>query len=136
MAEKYKENKIDEDRYSRLIFTYGIETLKILSTMKILIVGIRGLGIETAKNIILNGPQEVDIFDPSLVKINDLGCNFFLTEDDVGKKNRDEACIGKLSELNPYVKVKKKKKKMNNILKSFVKKSKIIMLLFSLKFNL
>ena len=127
MAEKYKENKIDEDRYSRLIFTYGIETLKILSTMKILIVGIRGLGIETAKNIILNGPQEVDIFDPSLVKINDLGCNFFLTEDDVGKKNRDEACIGKLSELNPYVKVsllklKEKKEKDEQYIKEFCEK--------------
>ena len=78
--------------------------MKKLSTMKVLIVGIRGLGIETAKNIILNGPREVDIFDPSLVKINDLGCNFFLTEDDVGKK-RDETCVGKLSELNSYVKV-------------------------------
>ena len=127
MAEKNKESKIDEDRYSRLIFTYGIETLKILSTMKILIVGIRGLGIETAKNIILNGPKEVDIFDPSLVKINDLGCNFFLTEDDVGKKNRDEACIGKLSELNPYVKVsllklKEKKEKDEQYIKEFCEK--------------
>jgi ubiquitin-activating enzyme E1 len=49
-----------------------METMQKLSAMKVLIVGMRGLGVETAKNIILSGPKEVDIFDPSLVKINDL----------------------------------------------------------------
>ena len=98
-----KENKIDDDLYSRTIFTYGMDTMKKLSTMKVLIIGMRGLGIETAKNIILNGPAEVDIYDPTIVKINDLGSNFFLKEEDVGKKRRDEACLQKLSELNPYV---------------------------------
>ena len=77
MTKNEEEIKVDDDLYSRTIFTYGMETMKKLSTMKVLIVGMRGLGIETAKNIILNGPEEVDIFDPSLVKINDLGSNFF-----------------------------------------------------------
>ena len=77
MTKKEEEIKVDDDLYSRTIFTYGMETMKKLSTMKVLIVGKRGLGIETAKNIILSGPGEVDIFDPSLVKINDLGSNFF-----------------------------------------------------------
>jgi len=70
MEKKEQEIKIDDDLYSRSIFTYGLETMKKLSTMKVLIVGMRGLGVETAKNIILSGPGEVDIFDPSLVKIN------------------------------------------------------------------
>ena len=100
-----KEIKVDDDLYSRSIFTYGMDTMKKLSTMKVLIVGMRGLGVETAKNIILSGPGEVDIYDPSPVKIADLGCNFYLTEDDVGKKNRDDACVEKLSKLNTYVKV-------------------------------
>ena len=103
--EKQTEKKIDNDLYSRSIFTYGLETMQKLSQMKILIMGMRGLGIETAKNIILSGPDEVDIFDPNLVKINDLGSNFFLSEEDVGKKNRDEACLEKLSKLNQYVKI-------------------------------
>ena len=77
MTKKEEEIKVDDDLYSRTIFTYRMETMKKLSTMKVLIVGMRGLGIETAKNIILSGPGEVDIFDPSLVKINDLGSNFF-----------------------------------------------------------
>ena len=99
------EPKIDEDLNSRNIFTYGIDTLKKLSVMKILIIGMRGLGVETAKNIILNGPEEVDIFDPNLTEIKDLGSNFFLSENDVGKINRDEACLEKLAKLNSYVKV-------------------------------
>ena len=100
-----KDIKVDDDLYSRSIFTYGMDTMKKLSTMKVLIIGMRGLGIETAKNIILSGPGEVDIYDPSPVKIQDLGSNFYLTEDDVGKKNRDDACVEKLSKLNSYVKV-------------------------------
>ena len=97
--------KIDDDFYSRSIFTYGIDTQKKLSKMKVLIVDMRGLGVETAKNIILSGIGEVDIYDPKIVNIKDLGSNFFLSEEDVGKKNRDEACLEKLAQLNSYVKV-------------------------------
>ena len=100
-----KDIKVDDDLYSRSIFTYGMDTMRKLSSMKVLIVGMLGLGVETAKNIILSGPGEVDIYDPSPVKIQDLGSNFYLTEDDVGKKNRDDACVEKLSKLNSYVKV-------------------------------
>jgi ubiquitin-activating enzyme E1 len=65
-----KEIKVDDDLYSRSIFTYGIETMQRLSTLKVFIYGLRGLGIEVAKNIILNGCQEVSIYDPTIVKIN------------------------------------------------------------------
>ena len=99
------EVKLDDNQYSRSILTYGLETLKKLSTMKILIIGMRGLGAETAKNIILSGPGDVDIFDPTITSIKDLGSNFFLSEADVGKKNRDEACLEKMAQLNTYVKV-------------------------------
>ena len=105
MEEKENDIKVDDDLYSRTIFTFGMDTMKKLSTLKVVIIGMRGLGIETAKNIILSGPAEVDIFDPSPVKIQDLGSNFYLSEEDVGKKNRDEACVKKLSKLNPYIKV-------------------------------
>ena len=51
------EKKIDENLYSRQIFTYGKETMDKIVNLKILIIGLRGLGIETAKNIILAGPK-------------------------------------------------------------------------------
>lgn len=70
-----------------------------------IIIGMGGFGVETAKNIILNGPDEVDIFDPFLIKINDLGSNLYFSENDVVKKRRDEVIVLKLSDLNPSVKV-------------------------------
>ncbi|MCQ2819299.1 MAG: ThiF family adenylyltransferase [archaeon] len=97
---------MDTNLYSRQIGTYGMETMGKLIQMKVLIVGLRGLGVETAKNIILAGPKEVSLYDPNPTLINDLGANFFLSEEDVkNKKRRDEACLSKLAELNPYVKV-------------------------------
>jgi len=37
--------------------------------------------------------------------LNDLGSNFYCEEQHVGKATRADACVGKLSELNPHVKV-------------------------------
>ena len=128
MSEKKEEPKIDENLYSRVLLEYGLETLKKLSESSVFIYGMRGLGIEVAKNIILNGCGKVSIYDPTIVKINDLGSNFYLTDDDVNKKRRDEACIDKLSELNPYVKVSvlniEQKKDINEYIKEFCDKIK------------
>jgi len=96
--------EIDTNLYSRQIGAIGIETMKKLSYLKILIINLRGLGIEIAKNIILAGPKRVSIFDSELVKTNDLGANFYLSKEDINKKRRDESCLKKLSELNTYVK--------------------------------
>ena len=60
-----------------------------LLKLKVLIIGMRGLGVETAKNIIISGSHSVDIYDPSLVQINDLGSYFYLSKEDINKKNRD-----------------------------------------------
>ena len=99
------EGNIDTDLYSRQIGTFGMDIMGKLLKLKVLIIGMRGLGVETAKNIILCGSECVDIYDPTPVKINDLGSNFYLSLDDVNKKNRDDACLKNLSSLNPYVKV-------------------------------
>ena len=76
-------NKINSDLYSRQIFTYGIELMKQIFDLKILIVGLRGLGIEIAKNLILTGLNEICITDNNICKINDLGSNFYLTENNM-----------------------------------------------------
>lgn len=72
-----------------------METMKKLRHLKILILNLRGLGIEIAKNIILAGPNKVSVFDPELVSINDLGANFYLSNEDINKKRIDESCIKK-----------------------------------------
>ena len=99
------EKGVDTDLYSRQIGTFGMETMGKLIQLKVLIIGMRGLGVEVAKNIILSGPKSVTIYDEVFASINDLSSNFYLSEADVGKKKRDEACLKKLQELNPYVTV-------------------------------
>ena len=103
MAQKEKE--INDDLYSRQIGTFGMETMRKLVQLKVLIIGMRGLGVEIAKNIILSGPKSVTIYDEFYPTINDLSSNFYISEDDVGKRSRDQACLDKLKGLNPYVTV-------------------------------
>ena len=86
------QDKIDEELYSRQIIFLGFDTMKKISKLKIMIIGLRGLGAEIAKNIIVSGPQKVTLYDPNLVTFNDLGSNFYLSEYDFGKR-RDESCI-------------------------------------------
>src|SRR4051812_23261855 len=103
--EQKSENKINMDLYSRQIGTYGMETMGKLIQMRVLIHGLRGLGCEVAKNIILAGPKEVALHDSVKTSLRDLGANFYLSESDIGFKTRAEGSIKKLNELNPYVKV-------------------------------
>ena len=103
------EEKIDTNLYSRQIFTYGIETMDKIINLRILIIGLRGLGIEIAKNLILAGPKEVSISDKNICAINDLGANFYINENDINKKTREDSCFNKLKSLNPYVIVTKHK---------------------------
>lgn len=49
-----------------------------LIKMNVVIIGLRGNGVEIAKNLILAGPRHVQIYDPDLVDIRDLGSNFYL----------------------------------------------------------
>ena len=98
-------NRIDKDLYSRQIFTYGQDLMEKIINLKILIIGLRGLGIEIAKNLILAGPKEVFISDKNKCQINDLNSNFYINEEDIDNKIREEECLKKLSLLNKYVEV-------------------------------
>lgn len=100
------DTKIDTDLYSRQIGTFGMEAMGKLVQMKVLISGLRGLGVEMAKNLILAGPAVVVLHDNAMVELRDLGANFYLSEEDVGRRTRAQACVSQLSELNPYVQVR------------------------------
>lgn len=76
-----------------------------LIKMNVLIVGLRGLGVETAKNLILAGPKSVTLYDPITTSWGDLSSNFYCRPEHVGATSRADASFGKLQELNPYVKV-------------------------------
>ena len=89
----------NEQFYSRQTATIGMNAMKKLTKLKILIYGLGGLGIEISKNIILSGPEKVTIYDNKKVKLDDLGTNFYLSEKDIGFR-KDEKCLLKLKDLN------------------------------------
>ena len=76
------------------------ESMRSWRAPTVLICGMKGLGAEIAKNVILAGVKGVTIQDASACELADLGAQFYLSEADVGK-NRAEACAAKLQELNP-----------------------------------
>jgi ubiquitin-activating enzyme E1 len=92
------------DKYSRQIGAFGIETMAKLVRLKVLIVGMGGIGMETAKNLTLAGPESVTLCDDNLTTVQDLGANFFLRESDIGKP-KAPAIVPRLQELNKMVSV-------------------------------
>ena len=66
---------------SRMEGEYGARMIGALKQMSVLIIGATGVGVETAKNLILAGPHTVVVHDDHLVQMRDLGTNFYLTTD-------------------------------------------------------
>jgi molybdopterin/thiamine biosynthesis adenylyltransferase len=71
--------------------------------MRAFVHGLRGVGIETAKNLALAGIGHITLHDDEIVRVEDLGSNFYLEPSDVGARSRAEAVINKLQELNTVV---------------------------------
>ncbi|KAF9055006.1 ubiquitin activating enzyme [Hymenopellis radicata] len=99
------EPTIDEGLYSRQLYVLGHEAMKKMAVSNVLIVGVQGLGVEIAKDVVLAGVKSVTIYDPEPVTIQDLSTQFFLRPEDVGKP-RAEATVPRLAELNAYVPVR------------------------------
>eukprot|EP01038_Epipyxis_sp_PR26KG_P008482 gene8482-11465_t len=95
---------VDESLYSRQLYVMGHEAQQRMSKSTVLIIGMNGLGVEIAKNIILAGVKSVYIYDETLTSSGDLSSQFYLTEQDIGI-NRAIVTVPKLAELNPYVHV-------------------------------
>ncbi|KAJ3194710.1 hypothetical protein HK101_002132 [Irineochytrium annulatum] len=95
-------NTIDYDLYSRQVYVLGARAMAGMAQSNVLIVGLKGLGCEIAKNLILAGVKSVTLHDREPVQIADLSTQFFLHEDNVGTP-RAAACLPRLAELNNYV---------------------------------
>ena len=96
--------EIDESLYSRQLYVLGHEAMKRMGSSNVLIVGLRGLGVEIAKNIALAGVKSLTLYDPKPAAISDLSSQFFLHPEDVGKP-RAKVTVPRVSELNPYTPV-------------------------------
>jgi ubiquitin-activating enzyme E1 len=97
-------NEIDESLYSRQLYVLGHEAMKRMGQSNVLIIGLKGLGVEIAKNIALAGVKSLTLHDPQPAAIADLSSQFFLHPEDVGKP-RDEVTVPRVAELNAYTPV-------------------------------
>ena len=75
-----------------------------LIKMKVFLHGLKGVGLEVAKNLILAGPASLTIQDTSSAQTRNMSYNFYLDQDSVGK-SKAETVICKLKELNSYVNI-------------------------------
>ncbi|XP_055504306.1 ubiquitin-like modifier-activating enzyme 1 [Leucoraja erinacea] len=96
--------EIDEGLYSRQLYVLGYDAMERMKKTNVLISGMRGLGVEIAKNIILGGVKSVTIHDEGTTEWSDLSSQFYLSEKDIGK-NRADASKRHLIGLNSYVPV-------------------------------
>lgn len=94
--------EIDESLYSRQLYVLGKEAMLKMQNANVLVIGLKGLGVEIAKNIALAGVKSLSLYDPLPVKLKDLSTQYFLSEADLGSETAC-ATIDKLLELNLYV---------------------------------
>ncbi|KAK1345893.1 hypothetical protein QTO34_008358 [Cnephaeus nilssonii] len=98
--------EIDDALYSRQRYVLGDTAMQKMAKSNVFLSGMGGLGLEIAKNLVLAGIKALTIHDVEKCQAWDLGTNFFLCEDDVvNMRNRAEAVLQHIAELNPYVHV-------------------------------
>ncbi|KAJ8984071.1 hypothetical protein NQ317_006569 [Molorchus minor] len=95
---------VEAELYDRQIRLWGIESQEKLRAANVLLIGIRGLGSEIAKNILLSGINSLTILDDGVVTEQDRLTNFLLSPDSIGKRIAEEVLL-KAQALNPLVKI-------------------------------
>ncbi|OCK85482.1 hypothetical protein K432DRAFT_400224 [Lepidopterella palustris CBS 459.81] len=91
--------------YDRQIRLWGVQAQEKIRTANILLVSIKALANEVAKNLVLAGIGSLTIVDNEVVTEDDLCSQFFVSEADIGK-NRAEAAVPQIQKLNPRVTVR------------------------------
>jgi ubiquitin-like 1-activating enzyme E1 A len=90
--------------YDRQIRLWGVQAQEKIRNASILLITMKALANEVAKNLVLAGIGSLTIIDHEPVAVTDLGAQFFISAEDVGK-NRAEAAAPQVRRLNPRVNV-------------------------------
>jgi len=88
--------------YDRQIRLWGVQAQEKIRSANILLIGLKGLGAEIAKNLVLAGVGTLTILDGEAVADHDLGTQFFVSQEQVGQ-NRAQAAQPEIQKLNPRV---------------------------------
>lgn len=93
-----------EKKYDRQLRLWAASGQQALEESKVLLLnsGPGVVGVETLKNLLLPGVGNFTIVDEAEVSEKDLGVNFFLEAESLGKSRAEETCKY-LQELNPEV---------------------------------
>ncbi|KAK4468664.1 hypothetical protein MN116_007848 [Schistosoma mekongi] len=91
-----------EKRYDRQLRLWGDHGQFAIENAKVCLLRAEGLGAEILKNLVLPGVGSFTIIDDSYVTENDLGTNFFVAENHIGKA-RAQVVTESLMELNNEV---------------------------------
>ncbi|TFJ99028.1 RAS protein activator like-3 [Platysternon megacephalum] len=92
-------------QYDRQIRLWGLEAQRRLRASRVLLVGMKGLGAEVAKNLILAGVKGLTMLDHQRVSQEDTRAQFLIPVGSLGR-NRAEASLERAQNLNPMVDVK------------------------------
>ncbi|KAM9327004.1 SUMO-activating enzyme subunit 1 [Gastrophryne carolinensis] len=92
-------------QYDRQIRLWGLEAQNRLRKSKVLLAGMRGLGAEVAKNLILAGMEELTLLDHQQASEEDSRAQFLIPTGSLGS-NRATASQQRAQNLNPNVSVK------------------------------
>lgn len=106
MVEKdqFKITEQEAELYDRQIRLWGLDAQKRLRASRVLVVGMKGLGCEVSKNLVLSGVRSLKMLDHEVVTVEDATSQFLAPRDKVGS-NRAEASMDRLQQLNPMVEV-------------------------------
>lgn len=90
--------------YDRQIRLWGVKAQGKIQSANVLLITMKALANEIAKNLVLAGIGSLTIVDDQIVTLPDLGAQFLLTEENVGQ-NRAQAAAESARKLNPRVKI-------------------------------
>ena len=82
------DDKISADEialYDRQIRLWGVQAQEKIRTANILLINIKALANEIAKNLVLAGVGSITLADHAVVTEEDLGAQFLVGEEDIGK---------------------------------------------------
>jgi len=99
----------EAERIDRQKAAFGGDTISRLKDLNVLMIGLQGVGVETAKNLILSNVGGVVLYDNAPCRIQDCGTNFYITNAHLtaadGPVTRAQASLDELKTLNPYCRV-------------------------------
>jgi hypothetical protein len=96
----------EAERIDRQKAAVGGDTVSQLKDLNVLIIGCRGVGTETAKNLILSNVGAVGVCDDVVCCTRDMGANCYISSEAVSsRRSRSAAVLPQLKSLNPFCRV-------------------------------